>query len=492
MRRIPVHAPAPVADTGRRWSSPRRRRVALAVLLVLVALPGLLGGQAAEAQDPDPPSRPDADASAILVINVSGLIDPVVLDFVERSIADAESKGATALIIQLNSEGSVVDDDELADLATRMVEAEVPVNVWVGPSGAKALGAAAELVGVATGTTSSGMAPGTRVGKVGRQRLPVDEFGPIFGENTDLLLDETVGAPEALDLGVVTTFGPVEVETPDGATTTVLYEGAPTVGDFIINLPGVEVREIEQGDEVRREPITVVFFSRLSVIDQLAHTVASPAVAYLLLVIALGLLIFELFTAGIGIAGVVGAVCWILSCYGLWVLPTIWWAVGLVLFAFFGFAVDVQTGVPRLWTIVGVVAFIIGSFTLFDGLSLSWITLLAGIVGVLVTFYAGMPAMVRTRFSTPTIGREWMIGEMGTAVTDIDHSGVVRIRDAQWRAETNRATPISQGDPIRVVAIDHLLVEVEPETGGARDYRDRSGDPATDGDGPDQNEPDAD
>lgn len=465
---------APVADRGRRWCSARHGRLVWAVVFALVALPGLLAGQAG-AQDDDQPPAPDPDAGVILVINVSGLIDPVVVDFVERSIADAESKGATALILQLNSEGSIVDDDELTGLARRMVEAEVPVDVWVGPSGAKALGGAAELVGVATNTSSSGMAPGTRVGKLGRQRLPVDEFGPIFGENTGLLLDESVDAGEALDLGVVTTFGPVVVETPDGSTTTVIYEGAPTVGDFLVNLPGVEVREIDRGEEVRREPVTVVFFSRLSVLDQLAHTVASPAVAYLLLVVALGLLVFELFTAGIGLAGVVGAVCWILSCYGLWVLPTNWWAFGLILFAFFGFAIDVQTGVPRFWTIVGVVAFIVGSFTLFDGLSLSWITLLAGIAGVLLTFYAGMPAMVRTRFSTPTIGREWMIGEMGTAVTDIAYAGVVRIRDAQWRAETNRATPIDQGDPVRVVAIDHLLLEVEPETGGAKDYRERGG-----------------
>ncbi len=463
---------APVAARGRRRYIARRRRAVLALLLALVALPGLLGGQAG-AQDVDEPDGPRSDAGVILVINVTGLIDPVVVDFIERSIVDAESQDASALILQLNSEGAVVDDEELADLATRMAEAEVPVDVWVGPSGAKAHGGAAELVGVATDSTSSGMAPGTSIGKLGHQRLPVDEFGPIFGDNTPLLLDESVNADEALELGVVTTFGPVAVETPDGSTTTVIYEGAPTVGDFIINLPGVEVREIEQGDEVRREPVTVVFFSRLSVIDQLAHTVASPAVAYLLLAIALGLLVFELFTAGVGIAGVLGAVCWILSCYGLWVLPTNWWAFTLVLLAFFGFGIDVQTGVPRLWTVVGVVAFIVGSFTLFDGLSLSWITLLAGIAGVLLTFYAGMPTMVRTRFSTPTIGREWMIGEMGAAVTDIDHAGVVRIREAQWRAETNRATPISQGEAVRVVAIDHLLLEVEPETGGAKDYRER-------------------
>ena len=141
----------------------------------------------------------------------------------------------------------------------------------------------------------------------------------------------------------------------------------------------------------------------------------------------------------------------------------------------FALAIDVQTGVPRIWTGIGIVLFVIFSFTVFDGLSLSWITLLVAILGVVLAFLAGMPSMVRTRFSTPTIGREWMIGEMGRAVTALDPDGVVQVRDALWRASTNRATPIDELDRVRVVSIDGLVLEVEPETGGARDYRDRSG-----------------
>jgi membrane-bound serine protease (ClpP class) len=86
----------------------------------------------------------------------------------------------------------------------------------------------------------------------------------------------------------------------------------------------------------------------------------------------------------------------------------------------------------------------------------------------------GMPAMVRTRFSTPTIGREWMIGEIGTAETSVDPDGVVRVRDALWRARTNRATPIEKGAGVRVAEIDGLVLEVEPEEGAARDYRERA------------------
>ena len=88
--------------------------------------------------------------------------------------------------------------------------------------------------------------------------------------------------------------------------------------------------------------------------------------------------------------------------------------------------------------------------------------------------------MVRTRFSTPTIGREWMIGETGHAVERLSPNGTVSVRDAVWRATTNRATPLEPGDELRVVAIDGLWLEGEPLEGAARDYRRRGGDASQD------------
>ncbi len=76
----------------------------------------------------------------------------------------------------------------------------------------------------------------------------------------------------------------------------------------------------------------------------------------------------------------------------------------------------------------------------------------------------GMPAMVRTRFSTPTIGREWMVGETGTAVGEVAPDGIVRVREAPWRAHTSRMTPIEAGQAVRVVSIDGLVLAVEPIT----------------------------
>ncbi len=126
-----------------------------------------------------------------------------------------------------------------------------------------------------------------------------------------------------------------------------------------------------------------------------------------------------------------------------------------------------------MWSGIATIAFVVGSVTLYDGLSLSWVTLLVAVVGMSLAMLGGMPAMVRTRFSTPTIGREWMVGEIGTAQGRIAPDGIVTVRDAPWRARTNRATPIDAAQPVRVVSIDGLLLEVEPVGGAARDHRDR-------------------
>lgn len=425
----------------------RRLSAAGAILTLLGLMVGVVATVLpASAQGSTQPAPSTDDAGFVAVVEVDGLLDPVLVAFVKDSIATAEAAGAVALVLQIDSIDVVISDAELAVLLDTMLAASVRVDVWIGPSGSQLTNAAAQLVGAADDV---GMAPGSRLGNAGP---PVtDGLNPA---RLTPITDRVVNTQEAEELGI-TSFP------------------APTIGDFLVNIPGVQTREITQGDQTRREPLTRVQFGQLSLLDQLMHTAASPAVAYLLLAVGLALIIFELFTAGVGVAGVVGAGSFVLACYGLAVLPVTWWALGLVVLSMLAFAIDVQTGVPRFWTGAGVVMFVVGSLFLYDGLSLSWVTLLVGIVGVLLAFLGGMPAMVRTRFSTPTIGREWMIGEVGRAVSAVDPDGIVQIRQALWRASTNRATPVEELDRVRVVGIDGLVLEVEPEEGGARDYRER-------------------
>lgn len=385
----------------------------------------------------------------VQVIEVSGLIDAILVDFITDEVARAEANEVTWLVLQMNSPGSVVSDDDLARVARSLADASVPVAVWVGPSGSEALGGAAQIAAVAD---RIGVSIGSKIGETGVQVLPSDEFGTLFGAQADRLQDGVIESEEALAVGM---------------------SDDSTLGDFVVDLDGVETVTVDQGDQQRRQLKGRVSFAKIPLLSGWMHSVASPALTYLLLIIGLALIIFELYTAGVGVAGAVAALCIVLSGYGLGVLPIRPVGLALIVLSFIAFAVDVQTGVPRAWTAIGFAMFVLGTLLLFNGVALSWLTILVGFVSIAVTYLSGMPSMVRTRFSTPTIGREWMIGEMGVAISDIGTTGQVAVRNAPWRAQTNRATPITMGDRVRVVQIDGLVLEVEPEDGGARDYRER-------------------
>ncbi|MFM7062144.1 MAG: NfeD family protein [Actinomycetes bacterium] len=424
----------------------RSRRTAAAALVVLagaLGLSGLLGAPAGAATD-------CTRNGCVDVVAVGGLIDRVEADFIEEQIGLAnQTPGATAVLLQLDSAGAAVDDATVDRLAGLIAGSRVPVSVWIGPSGATARGAAAQLVQVATDT---GISPGSDIGNAGEQVVAPGVAGRLFTGPAAAARTQVLGARAAVAAGVVDRF-------------------SPTIGDHILGLDGVRTTTVDKGEERRTVPVTVIRFSKLPLLTQLFHTVASPSVAYLLMTVALGLLLFEFFTAGVGVAGVIGAVCLVLGSYGVAELPHRTWALVLMVLAMVGFGVDVQTGVPRLWTIISMVGFTVGSVFLFTDYRSSWLALAAGLLGMGVSMFSGMPAMVRTRFATPTVGREWMVGEEGEAVTAVDPEGTVRIKGALWRALTNRATPIQAGDPLRVAAIDGLVLEVEPLEGAAMDYR---------------------
>lgn len=441
------------------------RRLLIALLGALATAVAVAAMAAPAGAQTDPVDEGDGiDVAAVDFLQVDGLFDEIVVDEIMNSIERAVGDGSQALVLQTDSKGAVVSDDRMVELMRAIDEAPLPIGIWVGPTGAHLYGTPAQLLAVADVT---GMAPGARVGNVGPALS--DEF-PL-GPGLIALRNSTVGLSDARDLAVF--------------QQRISDEGIATPANMLDALDGYSEGAVEldttsevvnDDGVVQRETIAVARFVKLDLVDELFHTVASPPVAYLLFLIGLSLLVFEFFTAGVGIAGVVGAGSTILACYGLAALPARGWAVALLVLAMVAFAVDVQVGIPRFWTGVGIVLTIVGSFWLYEpiqGTSIwpSWIALIPGIVGVMLAFIVGMPSMTRTRFATPTIGRDWMIEAEGVAVDAIDPEGIVRVGDAEWRARTNRATPIPAGEPLRVVAIDGVTLEVEPLEGAAKDYR---------------------
>jgi membrane-bound serine protease (ClpP class) len=393
---------------------------------------------------------------AVRAIQITGLIDDIIARYLDRTIGDAEAAGDQAVILQINSPGDVLSDAKMTALLDRIANAKVPVTAWIGPSGARATKGAAVLVLAAD---RAGMAPGSRFGDLSSVKDLAAKYG---GDIPGALFAGTVGASQAVDLGVME----------------VTSDQAATFPNFLGNLDGVEVDGVtlvtaQVNENGTRVPLAVPKFVKPTLVEQLMHSVASPPVAYLLLTVGSILLVLEFFTAGVGVAGLTGAGCLILGLFGAAALPLRWWALALVLGAAVALAVDVQTAIPRVWTVFGLIMHLVGAIWLWHDLSSGWIAIAAGTAGMALMAYTALPSLVRSRFSTPTIGREWLIGELGEAVSSISPTGVVRVAGATWSASTNRATPIPAGSPLRVASIDGNTLEVEPLEGAARDHRER-------------------
>jgi membrane-bound serine protease (ClpP class) len=380
------------------------------------------------------------------VVQVNGLIDPSNAALIRSSLRDAQKGHSSVVVFQLDASGAV--DADVNALLHDVTHSTVPVAVWVGPSGGGARGAAALL---ARSAGFAAVAPGAHLGPVD----PIRYDDPSFKIDAPLkdVTDKASTLLEFIGLldgrSVPTANGPVKLST---------------------------IKVVELNGRQVREPKGEVHFRKLGLGAQLAHTLDAPWVAYFLFVAGLALIVFEFFSVGVGVAGFVGAVALLFGVFGFSHLPVAPWAVGLLLVGVFGMSIDVQAGTLGPWTFIGASSLVAGSIWLYGGssrLDPAWWVLVVVIVGTAVFMLSGMTAMVRSRFSTPTIGREDLVGEMGLAEADVDPDGVVRIRDALWRARTNRATPIHAGDAVRVISIEGVVLEVEPETGGARDHRER-------------------
>jgi membrane-bound serine protease (ClpP class) len=452
------------------------RRLAAVACLVIAAL--MMTTVEAEGEGG---AQADPRLNGIDVVKVDGLLDPPTASLVRDAIREANRRRSTMIVLQLDSGGSV--DVDVQSLLRDVQESRVPVVVWVGPSGAKARGSATLLAEAAPVTSVSS---GSSIGPA--EPLRLDDPGATNRRAVTGELGRLAAGWDRSESGA-RRLAAENLPANDAHGAGAINSVEPTVGELIVSLDGRAVataagpkllstaKVVGKGLGRRRQPNQDVRFDRLDIANQVLHTLISPSIAYLLFVAGLALMVFEFYTCGIGLAGLAGAIAVVGALVGFSHLPVVWWAVGLLMLAIFGFAVDVQAGGLGAWTFIGSGSLVAGSLTLYGGsarLNPPWWVLVIVTVGTVLFMLGAMTAVVRSRFSTPTVGREGMVGEEGQAEVDVAPDGVVVIQGARWRARTNRATPIGAGDPVRVVAVSGLVLEVEPEEGGARDYRDRA------------------
>ena len=432
------------------------RRPALPIALAVCVL-ALLWVGTASAQAPT--------TSKVLVVKVDGSIDRTVADYLTDSLTEGERTGA-AVVIQLDSAGTL--DQPAVDLAERLFRSRVPVIVWVGPAPAKAQGAALLFM---YASSLAAVAPGVGVGPLQpvdlvdatNATLPSDAaleriasgWAETRGRPMPAFPSSVVPAQEALDgylAQEVATSLPDLLSTIDGST--VQTAGGPvTLHTEIAQSP------TQQPVEVR--------FTELGPFDRVLHAVASPAAIYLLLVLGLAALAFELTQAGFGFAGFAGLGMLALAVYGLTVVPASWPGIGLLVAGVVLLCADVLLHRLGVVTAAGVVAFLVGSFLSFRGVAPAievspW---LIGLLTVGSVLYYGFALTVaqrsRERIASTQRG---LVGLLGETRGELKPEGPVYVKGTLWRGRSNDG-PIPPGTRVRVRGVDGLVLRVEPDPG---------------------------
>lgn len=409
-----------------------RRLAALGLLLVLLPLKAF-------AQDDDPPG--------IEVIDVSGPLDALALDFMIEAIEEAATDGQVLAVLQLDSR-AVLDGKGYDRLIELVRNPPLPVAAWVGPAPAMALGGV-ELIVHAAGQKA--MAPGTLWGVTN----PV-----VLGEERT----EIIGPDEPLP--------PEQWE---------LMELQPTLRQYLQDLDGrifptaggaVEVSTIEELDH--GVTLRQVTFLKPGLTTRFLRLAVTPEAAFFFLVVGLTVASFEFYALGPGVAAAVAGVSLLLGGWGLVTLPVRWWAVALVIGGWGLLTVSHQRGRSLLLILSGAAALQAGGMLLVDGrgqIDPRWWLILLSVLAVLFFVLVAMPTVQRARLSTATVGRDWMVGLTGKALGEFDPDGLVEVRGARWRATSHREAGLTEGSEVVVTGVDGLYLEVERAVTGREKLR---------------------
>ncbi len=433
-------------------------RVVRLVTVLVIAVGVILSGVSVAQSDVEP----------IVVIEVGDPLDQRLIDYVIGAI-NAET--AYAYILKIDSPG--VSSGDLTKLFQTVDEAPAPVISWIGPSPASAFGGAAYLANQADIRTA---APGAVIGYLDPAVHRGSDEPPSVrpGDDPDRFLDvveELNSSTQVVSTETPSIFGFVDRLEPALPQLIISLDGAVIRrGDQVFELSTARTETIE-GQELLVSTRRVKFITT-GILDRFLRLGARPETAFLFLLFGLAFAVFEFYAAGGGLMAFVASLSLILAGYGLATLP-IWWpalvmvVVGVIVLVW-GF---VQNRTD--WRAVVGTALLLGAGMTFTTTRPQyppaiWMVVLAVVGSVAFIWYA-LTTVVRGRFATPTVGREFLLGKRCLAVTSLDPLGVVLVDGARWRATADRGVTIAAGAPVEIVGVTGLMLEVDPLAAASRE-----------------------
>ena len=409
-------------------------------------------------------------APKAIVVDLDGMVHPITAEIVAGALDRAKQENAALVIIRLNTPGGLMD--AMRDVVGKMVASPVPVVTWVGPSGVRAASAgffileAGDIAAMAPGTNTGAAHPvlmGGEMDAVMKQKVENDAAAYLRsicskrGRNsalaeTTVRESKSFSDREALDQHLI------DLE-------------AANEQDLLTALDGRVVTRFDGSKQtLHTAGITVETYQR-TLRQKIISAIADPNIALILLVVGALCIYVEFSSPGMVAPGAIGAILVLLALSALSVLPINWLGASLLVLAFVLFALEAKFAAHGVLATAGAVSMVLGAVLLINSplpeMRVHWSTAIAlALPFSAITFFL-LSLVVRARRNKVETGREGMIGETGSALTELAPEGKVFVHGEYWDAVSD--SPVAAGAAVRVTGIDRLKLVVErvPEqTGG--------------------------
>jgi membrane-bound serine protease (ClpP class) len=405
-------------------------------------------------------------AAVVEWITIDGAIGPVAAHYIHEGIDRAQGVHAECLVIEMDTPGGLMKSMRM--ICKDILAAQVPVVVYVSPAGSRA-GSAGVFITLAAHIAA--MAPGTNIGAA----HPVDIGGQGSSDSSKVMEQKITNDAVAF----VRTLAEKRGRNADWAEKAVRESAAITekealdlnVIDYIAPTPD-SLLALMDGDTVRIDDREVILATRGAAVDKvpmnwrlnLLALLSDPNIAYIMLLLGIYGLFFELYNPGAILPGIVGGICLIIAFYSLQLLPVNLAGVLLIALAVVLFLLEIKVMSYGLLSIGGVISFLLGSLMLFDvsipGAKVSLSVIIPATVFTALFFLFAIGMGIRAQRRKVTTGMEGLIGEIGAVVSPLSPTGTVLLHGELWKAVAT--SPIEKDREVRVIAVEHLKLTVEP------------------------------
>lgn len=403
-----------------------------------------------------------ASSSQIEILRVEGTIVPVIADYIDRGITRAEEQNAVACIIELNTPGGLLDSTE--KIVQRIMNAKVPVVVYVSPKGAWAASAGTFIT---LSAHIAAMTPGTTIGAAhpvsgGGQEIPEDQMKKIVEFSAKwmrTIAEERGRNMEEAELAVTESKSFTDVDALNKNLVDLRAESLESLisqinGRRVVLAGGKEVTIDTTGYETAR--------NEMNAIERLLQIISDPNIAYILFTLATIGLITEISNPGMIFPGVVGGISLFLAFYSLGVLEAYPGGIALILLGIGLLVAELFITSFGLLTAGGIASLVIGSLILFSGSPGIEISrgLIAGVTaGIAVFCLFVIGAIIRGQRRAKATGAEGMVGKLAIAKTPLTPEGKVLAEGELWTARTE-GDRIARGEEVIISKVEGLKLRV--------------------------------